>query len=101
MVSRYLREAMDDAFKNRLKKRIESLSKEIDAEIAVLGINDELFAAVRNLASEETLLKKRYFKREITKDEYFAQWHALMDRTPEEVIKASIKFAQAMSDVSS
>jgi hypothetical protein len=92
---------MDDALKNRLQQRIASLSKEIAAEIAVLGITDELFAAVRKLASEEALLNKRYITREITEEDYFAQWQALLDRTPEAVIKASIKFAQAMADASS
>jgi hypothetical protein len=92
-MSRDVRDAMDDVF----RRGIESLSKVINAEVAALAINDELFVAVRKLGSEQALLKQRYVNREITKDEYVALWNALMNRTPIEVILASIKCAQAMS----
>jgi hypothetical protein len=82
----------------KLTKRIESIAKAIDAEIAALAINDDFFAAVRDLDAEEARLKQRFFNREITVDDYFTQWHALMDRTPHEVILVSIKFTQAMTE---
>jgi uncharacterized protein YhaN len=85
---------MDD---EAILKKIESMSKRIDAEADALAINDDLMAAMRRLDAEEDLLKQRYANRELTKDEYFTLWHALMDRTPHEVILTSIKFSQAMT----
>jgi hypothetical protein len=82
----------DEAF----RKMIEAMSKEIDAEVSALAVDDDLFPAVRKLSTEEYLLKQRYANREITKDEYSTEWNALMDNAPEEVLLASIKFSQAM-----
>ena len=47
---------MDEA----MKKRVESISKQIDAEVASLAINDDLVAAVRSLDSEEALCGVRW-----------------------------------------
>jgi hypothetical protein len=77
--------------------KIQSISQQIDAEIAALAVNDELAAAVRALDEEEARLKQRYVNQEITKDQYFALWHALMERTPHGVILASIKLTQAVT----
>ena len=77
--------------------KIESISKQIDAEVAALAVDDELAAAVRTLDTEEALLKQRYVNQEITKDQYFVLWHELMDRTPHEVVLASIKLTQAVT----
>ena len=85
---------MDD---EAILNKTESMSRQIDAEADALAINDDLLAAVRELDTEEDLLKQRYANREITKDEYFTLWNALMDRTPQEVILASIKLSQAMT----
>ena len=85
---------MDD---ERIRKKVESMSRQIDAEAAALAVNDDLIAAMLQLDAEEDRLKQRYASREITKDEYFALWNALMDRTPHEVLLTSIKFSQAMT----
>jgi hypothetical protein len=84
---------MDD---EAIQKKIESMARQVDAEAAALAIDDDLFAAMRQLDAEENLLKQRYANREITKDEYFTLWDALMDRTPDEVFLTSIKFSQAI-----
>jgi hypothetical protein len=86
---------MDD---EGIRKKVESMSRQIDAEAAALAINDDLLAAARELDAEEDRLKQRYANREITKDEYFALWNALMDRTPHEVFLTSIKFSQAITE---
>jgi hypothetical protein len=89
-----VRDDMDD---ETIVRKIESMSRQIDAEVAAIAINDELAAAVRKLDEEEALLKQRYVNRELSKDEYFALWDALMNRTPHEAIVASIKLTQAIS----
>jgi hypothetical protein len=89
-----LRANMDD---EAIIRKIDRMSRQIDTEVAAIAIDDQLSAAVRNLDAEESLLKQRYSNCEVSKDEYFALWHELMDRTPHEVIVASIKLTQAIS----